>query len=179
MESKSTFFILIIIVAVLALTLAALAGYLFIVQGASDKGTVSDSEIAEENSVGEEIKDIPKKEDRITISLYEGKRIYNLKNIDSDKTAMMQVAVSLDCFKTLKEDRKTVVGDLITSYSQEIQELVVRFFLTKTIDDVKDVAVMDKAKEELTEQINGLLNESKKKPEYIVYKVIFSEWIFQ
>ena len=36
MESKSTFFILIVIVAVLALSLAALAGYLLIVQEAPE-----------------------------------------------------------------------------------------------------------------------------------------------
>jgi flagellar basal body-associated protein FliL len=70
LESKGTFFILIIVVAVLALTLAALAGYLFIVQGASnDKGDAT--------AVTDATKDIPAKADREIIELYDGKRIFN------------------------------------------------------------------------------------------------------
>lgn len=172
MESKGTFFILIIVVAVLALTLAALAGYLFIVQGAS--------KVEGEAVVATEVvKSIPKKADRTTIPLYEGKRIFNLKNDNPDKIAMMQVSVSLDCYKVLKEDKKVIVEEEVRAYSEEIQELVVRFFLTKTIEDVKNVDVMDKAKQDLTKQINALLNEGVKHPEDIVYKVIFSEWLFQ
>lgn len=169
MESKGTYFILIIVVAVLALTLAALAGYLFIVQGAP-------------NNKGEAavvVKDVPKEDEFIKIPLYEGKRIFNLKNDDPNKIAMMQVNVTLKCFKTLREDKKVIVEEKVHGYSEEIQEIVVRFFLTRTIDDVKDLAIMDKAKEELTKQINELLNEGVKYPEEIVYKVIFSEWLFQ
>lgn len=172
MESKGTFFILIIVVAVLALTLAALAGYLFIIQGASnDKG--------ESTAVSSEVKEVPKEEDLIKIHLYEGKRIFNLKNDDPDKIAMMQVNVTLKCYKILKEDKKVIVEEKVTAYSEEIQELVVRFFLTRTIDDVKDLTIMDKAKEDLTKQINDLLNEGVERPEDIVYKIIFSEWLFQ
>lgn len=171
MESKSTFMILIMVIAVLALSLAALAGYLFIVQGASDGKDGSQNVMVD--------KDIPKKEDRITIPLFEGKRVYNLKSTNEDKTPMIQVAVSLDCYKELKNNKKSVVEEKIESYMQEVQELVVRFFLTKTSDDVRNIAVMDKAKQELADQINNLLNECSEKPEDIVYKVIFSEWLFQ
>lgn len=173
MESKSTFFILIIVIAVLSLTLAALAGYLFIVQGASnDKGgstALSESEVE---------KKIPKKDERTNIALFEDKRTYNLKNDNTDKVSMMQVHVALDCYKQLKNDKKAVVADRVAAYTDEIQELVVRFFLTKTVSDVEDVAVMDKAKEELAKQMNDLLNEGVKEPEDIIYKVIFSEWMF-
>lgn len=171
MESKGNFFILIIVIAVLALTLAALAGYLFIVQGHSDdsSGTVA----------GKVEKDIPSKDERVKIALYDGKRVYNLKNTEENKASLIQVAVTLECYKTLQEDKKAIVVDRVNAYLEEIQELVVRFFLTKTSEDVKDVAFMDNAKEELAKQINALLNEGVKKPEDIVYKVIFSEWLFQ
>ncbi len=170
------FFILMIVVVVLALTLAALAGYLFIVQGSSNNKSEA---IA---STEPKVKEIPKEEDLVKIPLYDGKRYFNLKNEDPQKIAMMQVNVILKCHKTLKEkeNKKVVVENLITeAYSDEIQELVVRFFLTKTIDDVKNVEIMDKAKAELLKEINALLNEGAKKPEEIVYKVIFSEWLFQ
>ncbi|MEN6312927.1 MAG: flagellar basal body-associated FliL family protein [Clostridiaceae bacterium] len=171
MESKGNFFILIIVIAVLALTLAALAGYLFIVQGHSDDSSAT--------VTGKVEKDIPSKDERVKIALYDGKRVYNLKNIEEDKASLIQVAVTLECYKTLQEDKKAIVEDKVNAYIEEIQELVVRFFLTKTSEDVKDVAFMDNAKEELTKQINALLNEGVKKPEDIVYKVIFSEWLFQ
>ena len=171
MESKGNFFILIIVIAVLALALAALAGYLFIVQNNTNQPN--------ENVSAEVVKDIPSKDERVKISLYDGKRVYNLKNTGEEKAAMIQVAVTLDCYNQLKEDKKAIVTDKVNAYIEEIQELVVRFFLTRTSEDVKDIAVMDNAKEELTKQINKLLNEGAKKPEDIVYKVIFSEWLFQ
>ncbi len=171
MESKGVFFILIIVIAILTLSLAALAGYIFIVQGNSD----NDKESIETAKVDP---DIPAKEDRIVIQLFDKARTFNLKNKNSDKVSVIQANVALDCHKVLANNKKAVVTDIIANYGSEIQELVVRFFLEKTIDDVKNTAVMDEAKAELEEKINNLLNEGVKKPEDIVYKVIFSEWIF-
>lgn len=85
----------------------------------------------------------------------------------------------MKCHKTLKRDKKIIVEDMINSRLEEIQELVVRFFMTRTVDDIKDVEMLDRAKDELAEQINSLLNEGVEKPEDVVYKVIFSEWLFQ
>ena len=169
MESKSTFFILIVIIAVLALSLAVLAGYMFIIQGSSND---EDKTVAAEAT-----KEIPKKEDRITIALFEQNGQFNLKSADG-KLSVIQVKVTLDCHKQLKENKKTDVTAVVTAYKDEIQELVIRFFLNKTIDEVRDVEAMDKAKSELIDQINALLNEGVKKPEDVVYKVIFSEWLF-
>ena len=166
---------MIIVVAVLSLTLAALAGYLFIVQGSpANKGEA----VAASTTT---VKVAPAKEDLTTVSLYEDKSYFNLKNDDPKKIAMMQVKVVLICHKTLKEkeNKKVIVEEKILDYSNEIQELVVRFFLTKTTDDVKSLDVMDKAKEDLRKEINDLLNEGAKKPEEIVYEVVFSQWLFQ
>ena len=171
MGSKSSFFVMIIAIAVLALTSAALASYLFIVQGTPAKSN-------DNTSIAEKA-EIPKEEDLVKIPLYDGKRVFNLKTNGSDKNSMIQVNVTLKCFKTLKENKKVVVAEKVAAHSEEIQELIVRFFLTKTIDDVKNVEFMDNAKETLTKQINDLLNEGIEHPETIVYKVIFSEWIFQ
>lgn len=173
MESKGTSFILIIVVAVLALTLAALAGYLFIVQGSSNSG----KNITVAN--GTAVKDVPKEEDLIKVPLYDNARFFNLKSSDPGKTSVIQVMVTLKCYKTLKHDKKAIVSEIVNSRSEEIQELVTKFFLTLTIDQVKDPAAMDKAKEDLTKEINSLLNEGNRDPEDVVYKVIFSEWLFQ
>lgn len=173
MDSKGTYIILIVVVALLALSLAALAGYVFIVQGSPPKD--SSGETTHEQVDVE----IPKKNNRIIIDLFEQKRVYNLKSSDPNKTSVIQAFVSLDCHKTLKRDKKAVVSEIVGDYSGEIQELVVRFFMTKTIDDVKNIEFMDNAKKELAEQINALLNEGESVPEDIVYKVIFSEWLYQ
>jgi flagellar basal body-associated protein FliL len=174
LESKGTFFILIIVVAVLALTLAALAGYLFLVQGTSNSsGTAAASEAT--------VKEVPKEEDLVTIALYEDKSYFNLKNDDPKKIAMMQVSVSLKCYKTLKEkeNKKVIVEEKVAAYSDEIKELISRFFLSETLEDVQSPEVMNSAKEELRKQINELLNEGSKHPEDVVYRVIFSQWLFQ
>ncbi len=51
--------------------------------------------------------------------------------------------------------------------------------MSRTVDEIKDVEMLDRAKEELADQINSLLNEGLDRPENIVYRVIFSEWLFQ
>jgi flagellar basal body-associated protein FliL len=177
LESKSTFFILIVIVAVLALSLAALAGYLLIVQGNPGSGDDTRQDGTGDN--GEKIKEIPKEEDLVKISLYDGSKYFTLKKSGPDDSSIIQVNVTLKCHKTLKRDKKIIVEDMINSRLEEIQELVVRFFMTRTVDDIKDVEMLDRAKDELAEQINSLLNEGVEKPEDVVYKVIFSEWLFQ
>lgn len=176
MESKSTFFILIIIVAVLALSLAALAGYLFIVQGASrDQAKVDENGIPVEETV-----EVPSEDELIKISLYDEARYFNLKKSAGDgKSSIIQVNVTLKCYKKLKNNKRAVVEELVAARTEEIQELVVRFFMTLTADDVKDLAVMDAAKEDLTKQINALMNEGVDKPEDVVYRVVFSQWLFQ
>jgi len=174
LESRSTFFILIVIVAVLALSLAALAGYLLIVQGSSDGGGN-----AQQNGVGEGSGVAPKEEDLLKIPLYDGAKYFTLKKASPNDSSIIQVNVTLKCFKELKKNRKVVVEELIDAKKEEIQELVVRFFLKRTIDEIKDVEMLDKAKDELTGQINSLLNEDLNKPEDVVYRVIFSEWLFQ
>lgn len=173
LESKSTYIILIAVVALLALSLAALAGYVFIIQGAPPKDASGDTN-QEETAI-----EVPRKDERIIINLSEEKRVYNLKSTDSSKTSVIQVFVSFDCHKTLKRDKKAIVTDIVNGYSGEIQELVIRFFMTKTIDDVQNIEFMDSAKKELASQINALLNEGEEEPEDIVYKVIFSEWLYQ
>jgi len=171
LESKSTFFILIIIVAVLALSLAALAGYLFIVQGGQSN----------ENAVtGEKSEIIPSEDELIKISLFNEARYFNLKkSSDNSKSSIIQANVTLKCYKKLKNNKKAVVEELVAARTEEIQELVVRFFMTLTSEDVKDLDVMDAAKENLTKQINELMNEGVEKPEDVVYRVVFSEWLFQ
>ncbi len=173
MESKSTFFILIVIVAVLALSLAALAGYMLIAQGGSNNDPITT------DANGEVTKEIPKEEELIKIPLTTEATYYNLQKTDPKKTSIIQLRVTLKCYKTLKRDKRAVVTDIVTARNEEIRELVVKFFMNLTANDVEDTNTLDQAKEDLTKQINELMNEGEEEPEDIVYRVIFSEWLFQ
>ena len=134
---------------------------------------------SQEADGGEQAKPIPKEEDLIKVPLYGSTRYFNLKSTNPDKTSIIQVNVTLKCYKTLRNNKRANVEELITARSEEIQELIVRFFMTLTEVEVKDPAVLDKSKEDLTRQINALMNEGVDKPEDIVYRVVFSEWLFQ
>jgi flagellar basal body-associated protein FliL len=170
--SKSTFFILIAVIAILTLALAALAGYILLVQGAPTKASTTTTAAA--------IKSVPTEDQLTTISLFDGKRYFNLKNTDANKIAIIQANVSLKCLSTIKEDKKTVKAEeKITAYSPEIQELVVKFFLNMSEDQIKNPDELDNSKEQLKKEINALLNEGQKVKQEVIYKVIFSEWLFQ
>lgn len=172
LESKGTFFILIIVVAVLTLALAALAGYLFLVQGTP--GTHAEANL----NTGQAEEEL-KPENAIRLSLYDSKKYFNLKNEDPKKIAVIQVSVYLKCIDKLKTDKKANVEELVTAYTPEIQEKVMRFFMNLTLEEVKNPEVFDSAKESLKTQINEILNTGRKEPEKIVYEVIFSEWFYQ
>lgn len=173
MESKGTFFILIIVVAVLTLTLAALAGYLFLVQG-----TPSGKAAASGNTV---VAEVPDEKDLSILELYEGgKKYFNLKNDDEKKIAIIQVNVALKYFNEIKDDKKIKVEEKMTSNELEIKELISTYFMHVTLEDVKLPDAKEKAKSELKKQINELLNEGEKKEAHeYVYKVIIDEWLYQ
>ena len=172
LESKGTFFILIIVVAVLTLTLAALAGYLFLVQGTPGAKSAQTQET-------EAVKEIPKEADLTIIELYEGgKKYFNLKN-DDDKIAVIQVNIALKHFNEIKENKKIKVAEKMQANVLEIKELVSTYFMQVTLEDVKHSDAKEKAKVELKKQINELLNEGEKEPYEFVYKVIIDEWLYQ
>ena len=173
MESKSTYIILIVIIAILAVSTAVLAGCLLVAKG--NLGKSDDEQLAEN---GEQIVETPKEEDLVKIPLFNDTRYFALKKTGKDQSSIIQANVTLKCYKTLKRDKKADVSEIIAARSEEIQELVVRFFMTLTAEEVENLDALDRAKEDLTKQINSLLNEGEDKPEDIVYKVIFSEWLF-
>ncbi|NJD02752.1 MAG: flagellar basal body-associated protein FliL [Ruminiclostridium sp.] len=171
MESKGTFFILIIVIAVLTLTLAALAGYIFLVQGTPGTRTADTRADVE--------KVVPKDAELETLELYEGKKYFNLKNEDPKKIAIIQVNVGLKYFIEIKDNKKLKVLEKIESNIMEIREIISSYFLHVSLEDVKLIDAKEKAKTELKKQINELLNEGEKEVHEYVYRVIIDEWLFQ
>lgn len=174
MESKSTFFVLIIIVAVLTLALAAMAGYLFLVQGPSHTGNGNDS--AAVASVKPEYTEA----ELATKALFESKKYFNLKNAEGSKTiAIIQTGVNITYPKVIKGVKS--VDEKFKLYEPEMKQLIIKYFLGVTLDDIKKPDAMDIASKTLVKQMNELLNsgETEKQPKTFIVKVVFDEWVFQ
>lgn len=168
MEGKGSFFILLFIVALLTLTLAVLAGYLFFVADSS-KPAVQTTQQA---------KTIIPSEDKLERKmLFESKNVFNLKNDDDKKIAVIQVNVELVYYKQVKGVKE--VAKLLEAYDGEIKEIIGTYFQNMTLEDVKDLAVKEKAKKDLTKQINEKLTAAEKEKNDIVYTVNFPVWFYQ
>ena len=172
MENKGSYFIILLfIIAFLTLTLAALAGYIFLGGGqkAPADGVAVQKEVTVKRPAESEL--IP-----LATKLFEGKKYFNLKSADDKKISIIQVNISLKLFN------KKGFADKTKSYLEEIREIVSSYFQSMTLEEARQTETRTKAKHDLKKEINNLLNASEtneKKKEDIVYKVIFDEWFFQ
>jgi hypothetical protein len=96
LEGKSSFFVLLFIVAFLSLALAILAGYVFFFSGSGNKTEVVSVQT-----------EVPDDEDLASMILFDGKKIFNLKKEsdagDASKAVpVIQVNVELKYFKKVK-----------------------------------------------------------------------------
>lgn len=167
MEGKSNFFILLFIVAILTLTLAVLAGYLFLV--GTPHNTVDSTQKA--GTVR------PSDDQLVTLQVFEDKKYFNLKSTDNSKMSVIQLSAELVYYKEVKGIKN--VATKIAAYDGEIKELIGTYFQNMSIDEVRKPETKEKAKKELTAKINELLNESEKSKADIVYTINFDEWFYQ
>jgi flagellar basal body-associated protein FliL len=171
LEGKSSFFVLLFIVAFLSLALAILAGYVFFFSGNGNK-----TEVVTVRT------EVPSEDDLGSMLLFEGKKIFNLKtsSVQGEATKsipVVQVSVELKYFKKVKGIKN--VPEKITPHLSEINELVGNYFLNITLEEVSQGTAKEKAKKELTKQINDILKAAGNGKNDIIYTVIFGEWFFQ
>jgi flagellar basal body-associated protein FliL len=168
LEGKSNFTILLIIVAVLTLTLAILAGYLFIVSGSpQDNSEVSKNTTAEY---------IPEDAELAKKPLFEEKKLFNLKT-ENNKISVIQVNAVIRYFKKVKGIKN--VDEKLTFCDEQIKETVSTYFQSLTIEQVRDPECKKQAKLDLKKQLNDLLNLNEGNKSDIIYDVIFDEWFYQ
>lgn len=171
MEGKSSFFVLLFIVAFLSLALAILAGYVVFFSGNEKKTEVITVRT-----------EVPSEDDLESMLLFEGKKIFNLKpsSVSGEATKsipVIQVSVELKYFKKVKGIKN--VPEKIIPHLKEINELVGNYFLNATLEEVSQGTAKEKAKKELAKQINDLLKAAGNGKNDIIYTVIFEEWFFQ
>jgi flagellar basal body-associated protein FliL len=165
---------LIIVVAILTLALAAMAGYLFLVQGPSNSKGESSAEgtVSEHKTYSEE--------ELTTLALFEEKKYFNLKNAEGSKTiSIIQTSVNITYLKEVKGVKS--MEEKLKLYEPKMKQLIIKYFLGVSLDDINKPDAMDIASEVLTKQMNELLNEGEveKEPKTFVTEVVFSEWVFQ
>lgn len=178
MEGKGiSFIILLVIVALLSLTLAGLAFYVFITAGSTNKTTTDTA------SHKEAVKIIPKEDELGVLELFKEKRYFNLKQTDDKKLSVIQISgAELQYFvkgEPVKGLKTADIKKKVEARKKEIVELMGTYFQNITIDEIKLPDAKEKAKKELINRINELLNHGEKDKKEIGYTVVFEEWFYQ
>ncbi len=169
MEGKSSYFVLLVIVACLSITLAFLAiGYFFFASGSSpEKEVVVMTEV------------IPGDDELSNKVIFESKN-FNLKKTDTKQIAVISLSASMKHLKTVEELKKEEeVTAKIDFYSTEINSAIGTYFQDLTLDDVSKKSTRTKAEEDLKEIINEILTKNDKKASPLVYSVTFDYWFYQ
>ncbi|MDP4179477.1 MAG: flagellar basal body-associated FliL family protein [Bacillota bacterium] len=175
MGGKSSFFILLVVVAFLSLSLAVLAIYVFVFGGHGGSS-------GNQTKVVEKVKETtPKDSELAEMALFDGDKIFNLKSNaaqGSTKTiSAIRVSIKLKYF--IKVDGIKSVEEKVKAYESEMRELVGNYFLNMTLEEVSKPETKEKAKKELKQQINELLLESENIKTDIVYSVVLEDWFYQ
>jgi carboxylesterase type B len=169
LEGKSSYFVLLVIVACLSITLAFLAiGYFFF--GATG------------SSAGKEVvvmaQTVPSDTELSNKVIFESKN-FNLKKTDNKQIAVINLSASMKYYKTVDKMKEEEVAAKIDFYSKEINAAFGTYFQDLTLDQVADKATKTKAESDLKKQINEILSGNEKKASPIVYSITFDYWFYQ
>lgn len=168
MGGKGSFFILLVIIAILTLALTILVGYLFVVAGVSQTRT----EIAQGDIT---VKHLPDSE-LSSRRLFSDKQFFNLK-CEEDKMSVIQVNVILYYYKKVKGIKN--VEEKLSFNESKIKQMIGTYFQKLTLDDVKKPETKERAANELKKAINDYLITNEEQKADIVYEVVFDEWFYQ
>jgi flagellar basal body-associated protein FliL len=170
LEGKGIFFILLVIVAILTLSLALMAGYLFLV---ADTGRNNNPH---EGTVEEQVK-VPGDNELDFYQLYSDKTNFNLKKDEEGNIHIIQLTAKLKYFKKVKGIKN--IPEKLALYDSDIKELIGTYFQSVSIDEVSDRESKERIKKDLTKKINELLVLSEESKKDMVYDIIFDMWFYQ
>ncbi|PYG89828.1 flagellar basal body-associated protein FliL [Ruminiclostridium sufflavum DSM 19573] len=168
MEGKSSYFVLLVIVACLSITLAFLAiGYFFFASGSS--GSEKEVVVVEQKIPGD---------DELSNKIICEAKNFNLKKTDPKQVAVISLSASMKHFKTVDDMEEEDVTAKIDFYSTEINSAIGTYFQELTLDDVAKKDTRTKAEEDLKDEINEILTKNDKKASPLVYSVTL-DWFYQ
>lgn len=169
MEGKSSYFILLVIVAFLSITLAFLAiGFFFFGNNNSNP----------EKEVVSVTNELPDDSELSNKTIFETKN-FNLKKTDEKQIAVIVLSASMKHYKTVGKLKEEEIIKKIDFYSNEINSVIGTYFQGLSLDDVRQLDAKQKASEDLTKKVNEILvgNDAKASP--LVYSIIFDYWFYQ
>ncbi|HOJ09616.1 MAG TPA: flagellar basal body-associated FliL family protein [Clostridiales bacterium] len=169
MGNKGSFIILLVIIAILTMAVVMLVGYIYVL-GAKP----NEKQTMYENN---ELIRRPSDEELGIKKLFDEKQFFVLKNENIARQSAIRVGISLRYFKRVKGIKNC--EKKINDFESEIRELVGTYFQNVTIDQVKNLDFKIRAKDDLKNQINDLLNSSEKIQNDIIYDVVFDDWFYQ
>ncbi|HEY8500610.1 MAG TPA: flagellar basal body-associated protein FliL, partial [Clostridia bacterium] len=167
MESKSIYTILLAIIAVLTLALAVLIIFLFVTYNPNVKaagGIQTDGAMAER---------IVPDDEMIEFKLFGGEeKMFALKSEPEHPDAIVLVSVSLKCDAGSKKKKAEEITKLVTElYLSELEEAVGDYYAGMTLTEAREIETRYKARDDLLNTFNEILNANKHPKEKIVYKV--------
>lgn len=172
MEGKSSYFILLVIVAFLSITLAFLAlGYFFF----GHNGSASDKEVV---MVTQRVPDDNELDNKV---IFEKSNFNLMKAADDNKQiAVIVLSASMKHYKKVEgmKNEEEIIAK-IDFYSKEINSAIGTYFQGLTLQDVSKVDAKEKAASELTKIINEILTKNDKKASPLVYSIVFDYWFYQ
>jgi len=164
LEKKGIYTILLSIVAVLSLALAVLIVFLFISYPSRNNKAVQ-----ADNTISERV--VPDSE-LVEYKLFDGQeKIFALKYEPDHPDSIVLVSVSIKCDTGEKRKNEEKINNLISLYTSELEQAVGDYFADMSYSDAKNIETRYKARDDLLEIFNSILNENKQVKQKIVYKV--------
>lgn len=168
MEGKSSYFVLLVIVACLSITLAFLAiGYFFFGTGNSS----SNKEVVVVTQL------IPGDDELSNKVIFESKN-FNLKKTDPKQIAVIMLGASMKHYKTVDKLKEEEIVAKIDFYNKEINSAIGTYFEALTLEDVQQDGAKQKASEDLLKIVNNILMGDVKKASPLVYSITL-DWFYQ
>ncbi|WP_237266902.1 flagellar basal body-associated FliL family protein [Thermoclostridium stercorarium] len=168
LEKKGVYTVLLSIIAVLSLALAVLIIFLFISYPnmKNQKATVVSTEISDRYVADDELAEF---------KLFGGEeKVFALKDEPDRPDSIALVSISIKCDVGEKRKNEERINNLISLYKSELEQAVGDYFANITYTEAKAPEFRSKAREELMEIFNNILNENKQAKQKIIYKVMLN-----
>lgn len=167
MEGKSIYTILLSIIAVLTLALAVLIIFLFI--------TYNPNQQAANTAQGQAttmLERVVSDDEMIEFKLFDGEeKMFALKSEPAHPDSIVMVSVTIKCDAGPKRKKEEEITKRINNYISELEEAVGDYFAAMTLTEAKELETRYKARDDLLNTFNEILNANKKEKEKTVYRV--------
>ena len=182
MEKKGSFFIFLIIIAILTLVIAALVSFIMLI-GINQPSAVAEGGAGAAATVPAMTAEPPDEESLATVVLVESGKPINLKTEDASKPAFALIEMSVKYF--IKVDGIKDVSAKMTLNKANLQEIVTTYFMAMSVDEFSRFETKARVKEELKQELNDFLlttisaEKDRRKVKEVIYDVVFSAWNYQ